>query len=66
LEVAERDSSLFSPTLREPSLIKEELEAKGSGAASFDSFYGKVIVGTLAGRDKDKPFHTSCRPWRMK
>lgn len=32
-------SSLFSPTLREPSLILDELAVKGSGAATLDSFY---------------------------
>ena len=36
-----RLSSLFSPTLRDPSLILEELAVNGSGAATFDSFYRK-------------------------
>jgi hypothetical protein len=39
LELPGRPSSLFSPTLRDPSLMLVELAVNGSGAASFDSFY---------------------------
>jgi len=38
LELPGRDKSLFSPTLREPSLIALELDVNGSGAASFEVF----------------------------
>ena len=31
-------TNLLSPTLRDPSLIAEEVEVKGSGAAIFESF----------------------------
>lgn len=31
--------SLFSPILRDPSLIAEVVEVKGSGAANFESFW---------------------------
>ena len=34
-----RPISLFSPTFREPSLIAELDDEKGSGAATLDSFY---------------------------
>ena len=40
-EVPGLDSSLFSPTLRDPSLIAWDEDLKGSGAASFDVFYRK-------------------------
>lgn len=44
LELPGRLSSLFSPTLRDPSLILDELDVNGSGAASFDSFYGYEMI----------------------
>jgi len=54
LELPGRLSSLFSPTLREPSLILEELEVNGSGAAKFDSFYGYGINGRRQKRQRDR------------
>ena len=39
-ELPGRDKSLFSPTFLDPSLMLVELEVKGSGAATLDSFYG--------------------------
>ena len=42
LELPGRDKSLFSPTLREPSLIACEVDLKGSGAASLDVFCNSV------------------------
>jgi hypothetical protein len=39
-------------------LIKDELDVKGSGAASFDSFYGKVIVNKGSGRKQRTCFFT--------
>lgn len=37
-----RLNNLFSPTFLEPSLILEELEVNGSGAATLDSFWAGV------------------------
>jgi hypothetical protein len=42
LELPGRLNSLFSPTFLDPSLILLELAVKGSGAATFDSFYGEL------------------------
>ena len=42
--------SLFSPTFLVPSLMLDELEVKGSGAATFESFWGMVNGGVVAGR----------------
>ena len=39
LELPGRVKSLFSPILRLPSLMLEEVEVNGSGAATLDSFY---------------------------
>jgi hypothetical protein len=40
-----------------------ELEVKGSGAATLDSFYGYDEAMTYGEyRTKDIRFHTSCRP----
>jgi hypothetical protein len=38
LDFPGRVSSLFSPTLRDPSLMLLDVEVKGSGAATLDSF----------------------------
>ena len=54
--------SLFSPTLRDPSLMLLELAVNGSGAATFESFYGYdewcVVV-----QGKQLPIRICCRPW---
>src|SRR5438132_745838 len=52
LELPGRPSSLFSPTLREPSLMLVELAVNGSGAASFDSFYRYELHKFLDKKDK--------------
>ena len=49
-ELPGRLRSLFSPTFRVPSLMLDELEVKGSGAATFESFCGMINSAVVAGR----------------
>jgi len=49
-ELPGRLRSLFSPTFLVPSLMLDELEVKGSGAATFESFCGMVNGAAVAGR----------------
>ena len=56
--------SLFSPTLREPSLMLAVVDLNGSGAATLESFW--VVLAQLERRKKSPiviPFHTWCKPW---
>ena len=47
-ELPGRESSLFSPTLLEPSLIAFEDDVKGSGAASFEVFWSSLLFSSLS------------------
>jgi hypothetical protein len=58
LDVPGRDRSLFSPTFLDPSLILLELALNGSGAATFESFYGYdkwciLLQGKQQGKNTD-------------
>jgi len=66
LELPGRVKSLFSPIFRLPSLMLEEVEVNGSGAATLDSFYAqKISLSRQNTPIDDSPLHTFCRPWRL-
>lgn len=49
--------SLFSPILRDPSLIAEVVEVKGSGAANFESFWGQSACQIQSGTPVTRRAH---------
>jgi hypothetical protein len=60
-----RESTLLPPTFREPSLMLDDVDWNGSGAATFESFYRAhraINTGGCASASVSVPFRTSCRP----